>query len=72
MHRRFEFVNGSSAKSWEVTVADRVVIVRFGRLGTDGQSRIKSFPDAESAQKHVDKLIGEKLGKGYVECTPAR
>jgi predicted DNA-binding WGR domain protein len=71
MKRRFEFVGGSSAKFWEVTVGKAAVTVCFGRLGTSGQSQTKSFDNAAAAQKHADKLIQEKLGKGYVECQTA-
>ena len=41
--------------------------LRFGRIGSEGQSNVKSFPDDAAAQKHADKLILEKTGKGYVE-----
>lgn len=41
--------------------------VRFGRTGTAGQTNTKEFADAADAQKHADKLIREKTGKGYVE-----
>jgi predicted DNA-binding WGR domain protein len=68
MKRRFEFVIGSSAKFWEVTVVGVGVTVCFGRLGTAGQTQSKSFDDSAAAQKHADKLIEQKLGKGYVEC----
>jgi predicted DNA-binding WGR domain protein len=68
MTRRFEFVGGSSAKFWEVSTSDKEVTVRFGRLGTDGQTQTKEFPDTAAAQRHVDKLIAQKTGKGYVEC----
>jgi len=43
------------------------VIVRFGRNGTTGQASTKSFANAEAAQKHAEKLLAEKLGKGYHE-----
>jgi DNA ligase-1 len=65
--RRFEFVNGASDKFWEIEVQGSAVTVRFGRNGTTGQSSIKNFKDSDSAQKHAEKMIGEKLGKGYVE-----
>jgi len=68
MNRRFEFVSGSSAKFWEVTVQGAIVTVCFGKLNTAGQSQTKSFADAVAAQKHADKLVEQKLGKGYVEC----
>ena len=69
MKRRFEFLSGSSAKFWEVTVAKDAVTVCFGRIGTAGQAQTKSFRDSAAAQKHADKLIEQKVGKGYVECS---
>ena len=68
MKRRFEFVGGSSAKFWEVTVAQATVTVCFGKLNTAGQTQTKSFSDAAAAQQHADKLAEQKLGKGYAEC----
>lgn len=72
MTRRFEFVGGSSAKYWEIFFAGTDVSIRYGRIGAAGQTLTKSFPTTAAAQKHAEKLIGEKIGKGYVECTPAR
>ncbi len=68
MLRRFEFIAGSSAKFYEVTVDACTVRVRYGRIGTDGQTSAKSFADAAAAQRHADKLVAQKTGKGYVEC----
>ena len=68
MVRRFEFVGGSSAKFWEVDVAGVSVTIRYGRLGTEGQRLVKPFSDVSQAQCHAEKLIAEKLGKGYREC----
>ena len=67
MSRRFEFVGGSSAKFWEVNASGCDVTVRYGRLGTAGQSLLKSFTDPAAAHKHAEKLIAEKTAKGYVE-----
>jgi DNA ligase-1 len=67
MRRRFELVEGSTSKFWEIEVASADVTVRFGRIGTSGQSQTKSFGDHAAAKSHADKLIAEKTGKGYVE-----
>jgi predicted DNA-binding WGR domain protein len=67
--RHFEFVGGKSSKFWEISVDGTEVTVRFGRIGAAGTTKVKEFPDAEAAQSHADKLIGEKTGKGYVEET---
>jgi predicted DNA-binding WGR domain protein len=68
MARRFEFVAGTSAKFYEVVVAGSSVTVRYGRLGTDGQTLTKSLADAATAQRHADQLIANTLAKGYCEC----
>ena len=39
----------------------------FGRIGTDGQVSRKDFPTSEGARAEAEKLIREKLGKGYQE-----
>lgn len=65
--RRFEFVGGSSCKFWEVAIHGNEVAVRFGRIGTDGQTNTKSFADETTAAKHAEKLVREKIGKGYGE-----
>jgi DNA ligase-1 len=67
MKRYFEFVEGSSSKFWEVAVNDKTVTVRFGRIGTNGQTNVKTLADADAATKHAEKLIKEKTGKGYLE-----
>ena len=67
MKRYFEFVEGSSSKFWEISVSDKTVTVRYGRIGTDGQTNVKVLADAAAATKHTDKLIAEKTGKGYIE-----
>jgi predicted DNA-binding WGR domain protein len=65
--QRFEYVGVGSRKLWEISVSGAEVSVRFGRIGTVGQEQIKSFSDAARAQREADKLITEKLKKGYSE-----
>ena len=69
MTRRFEFVGGGSAKFWEAVVSGCDVTVRYGRLGSDGQSLTKTLPDHAAAQKHADTLTAQKVKKGYCECS---
>jgi predicted DNA-binding WGR domain protein len=45
------------------------VTVTFGRIGTQGQTKVNSFPDAAAAASHVARLVQQKLGKGYREVT---
>ena len=66
--RHFEYVGGSSRKFWEISISGNSSTVRFGRLGTAGQSQTKSFTDESSAKREAEKLIAEKLRKGYTEA----
>jgi predicted DNA-binding WGR domain protein len=68
--RRFEFSDGSSNKFWEIELDGKAFTVRYGRMGTNGQTQEKSFPTPEKAQAEHDKLIREKVGKGYAEVKP--
>lgn len=65
--RRFEFVGGSSRKFWEISVSGNSFTVLFGRIGTAGQSQTKTFADEAKAKREAEKLVAEKVRKGYVE-----
>jgi DNA ligase 1 len=67
--RRFEFVEGNSSKFWEVRRDGNDIVVRYGRIGTAGQSVRKPLKDTETTEQHVEKLIREKTGRGYVEVS---
>lgn len=71
MKRHFEFVVGNSSKFWEVSVADCTVTICFGRIGTAGQSQTRTMANVVAAQQRVDKMIAEKLKKGYCETVLA-
>jgi predicted DNA-binding WGR domain protein len=64
--RRFEFSVGSSNKFWEIRRNGNEVTIRFGRIDTHGQSQGKSFPTEAAAARHANKLVREKLAKGYL------
>ncbi|MFJ5985234.1 DUF4132 domain-containing protein [Lentzea sp. NPDC092896] len=63
--RRWELVANGSAKFWEIGQDGATVTVRFGRLGTAGQTQYKELASAEAADAHVAKLVAEKEKKGY-------
>ena len=66
--RRFELVDGSSSKFWEISQNGSEFTVRFGRIGTDGQGpKTKDMGTSEKAAAEVEKLIRAKTGKGYAE-----
>jgi len=66
--RRFELVEGNSSKFWEVEQAGSDLNIRWGRIGTAGQSQTKPFDDEAKAAAALTKLVGEKTGKGYKEA----
>ncbi len=66
--RRFELVEGTASKFWEVEVSGSELTVCYGRIGTDGQTKTKSFPDAAAAEREAAKLVEEKTEKGYREA----
>jgi predicted DNA-binding WGR domain protein len=65
--RRFELNEGKSSKFWEVSQVTSELHIRWGRIGTTGQSQTKSFADEAKAAAALDKLIREKVAKGYQE-----
>ena len=70
--RRFEFEEGSSKKFWDISVEGADVTTRWGRIGTEGQQKSKTFASAAAAKAEHDKLVKEKVGKGYIELTAAK
>ena len=67
MVRHFEYIGGTSSKFWEISRSGSEVTVAFGRIGTNGQTQVKDLSTHSAAIAHVDKLIAEKVRKGYVE-----
>lgn len=66
---RFELVEGSSSKFWEISIRDASLTIRFGKIGTDGTQNYKVFDSTAEAQKEYDKLIAQKMKKGYTKVS---
>jgi uncharacterized protein (TIGR02996 family) len=62
---RYEYSEGTSNKFWEIERDGSVVTTRWGRIGTDGQSKEKDLGSEDKAEKEYTKLIGQKTKKGY-------
>lgn len=67
MTKTLIFQDDSSNKFWRVTVEESMVTVTYGRIGTAGRSESKEFSSNSTAEKEANKLIAEKLKKGYKE-----
>jgi DNA ligase 1 len=65
--RYFEFVKGTSSKFWEVSQAGNTMTTRWGRIGSNGQSKTKTYPDQPTAADAMANLIEEKTNEAYVE-----
>ncbi|MFF4345295.1 WGR domain-containing protein, partial [Kitasatospora sp. NPDC001540] len=64
--RRWESVEGGSAKFWEAGAEGAAVRVRYGRIGTEGRLLVKELADPAAAAAHLAKLVAEKERKGYL------
>jgi predicted DNA-binding WGR domain protein len=65
--RHFTCSEEGSSKFWEVVVDGNQLTIRFGRIGTNGQTQTKTFTTPEAAGREQEKLIRSKLAKGYIE-----
>jgi predicted DNA-binding WGR domain protein len=50
---------------WQIVQNDRLLEIRFGKIGTRGQVLIQSFISVDEASIKKDELITEKLKQGY-------
>jgi predicted DNA-binding WGR domain protein len=67
MKRTFIYQDENSQKFWSIETKGTNFTVNFGKLGTSGQTSEKSFTAKDECQKAADKLIAEKVKKGYKE-----
>jgi uncharacterized protein (TIGR02996 family) len=65
MANRYELVEGTSSKFWEIELSGDSFTARWGRIGTAGQEKTQSFDSAAEAKQAHDKLVAEKTKKGY-------
>ena len=65
--RYFEYIDDKSSKFWELSVAGKKITVRYGKIGTDGQTTLKEMNAPAEAKAQAEKLALEKIKKGYVE-----
>jgi predicted DNA-binding WGR domain protein len=65
--RRFEYQDGRSHKFWEIEHTGNSVTITWGRIGAKGQTKTNQYDDGTAAATVVERLIKEKLSKGYSE-----
>jgi predicted DNA-binding WGR domain protein len=64
---RLVCTEGGSNKFWEGAVEGAAVTTRWGKVGSDGQTKTKTFGETDEAEKELAKLIREKRAKGYTD-----
>ena len=67
MFKHLKYIDGTSDKFWEIQTSGSTHTVTYGRNGTVGQSKSKTFDSEEACLKDAEKLIAEKTKKGYSE-----
>jgi predicted DNA-binding WGR domain protein len=60
-----EFVQGGSSKFWEISVNGSEQTIRFGRIGSQGQTLTKTFDDGSKALDDAKRQANGKRRKGY-------
>ncbi|GGB11180.1 AAA domain-containing protein [Puia dinghuensis] len=63
--RRLVNQAGNAGSFWEAATDGNKLIIRWGRTGTRGQTRLKTFAEEESARKELDRQEKEQIEKGY-------
>lgn len=68
MKKTLVYKDNKSHKFWEVEANGKVVTTRWGRFGTDGQTKSTTFSDAKAAKAQAEKQAASKMKKGYAEA----
>jgi predicted DNA-binding WGR domain protein len=63
--RSLVYDEGTSDKFWSIRVDGLTHTVHYGRVGTAGQVKAKAFDTGDAAVAAAEKLINDKLRKGY-------
>ena len=67
MKRRFVYQDAKSDKFWDIEFEGTTQTVVYGKTGTAGREAVKEFATPEECTKESEKLITQKLKKGYTE-----
>ena len=67
MKRRFIYQDAKSDKFWDIDFEGTTQTVVYGKTGTAGREAVKEFATPEECTKESEKLILQKLKKGYTE-----
>lgn len=67
MKKHLKYIDGNSDKFWQIETSSNSYTVTYGKNGASGISKTKEFSDDAECEKEAEKLINEKIKKGYSE-----
>ncbi|WP_016756585.1 DUF4132 domain-containing protein, partial [Leptospira santarosai] len=65
MKQELTYQDTTSNKFWNIEVSGNSFTVTYGKIGTSGQTQTKTFDNEDKCLKEAQKLLSEKLKKGY-------
>jgi predicted DNA-binding WGR domain protein len=68
----YELIDDKSSKFWEIEQKGSAVHLRWGKIGTKCQSKVKYALTPFAAKNEVEKLIKQKTKKGYTKADPTK
>ena len=67
MKRAFRYQDEKSDKFWWVDYSGLDFMVNYGKYGTIGKFQMKEWDSEEECRINAEKVITEKIKKGYIE-----
>lgn len=67
MKKHLKYIDGTSDKFWQIEAQGIQFTVTYGKNGTAGTSQTKTFSTEVECLKMAEKLVAEKVKKGYSE-----
>ena len=68
----YELIDEKSSKFWEIEQKGSAVHLKWGKIGTNGQSKVKELESSDDAKNEIEKLIRQKTKKGYAKAEPEK
>lgn len=65
MKKELTYEDDKSDKFWTIEVSGKSFTVTYGKTGSAGTSQTKKFTTPDACKKEAEKLVNEKLKKGY-------
>lgn len=64
-HVNLVFSEGGSNKFWRARVEGGTLTINYGRIGSDGQTKVKELDSADACLAEMEKVASSKRKKGY-------